>query len=63
MSHVEEPGICYCSCHTHPEMVHCMPCCQGPCPVCKKNVKHGSKHVEECQARLDKLVEEAEKVG
>jgi hypothetical protein len=53
MSHVQEPGICYCACHTHPEMRHCVPCCQGPCPVCGKNVAYCSNHVEKCRARID----------
>lgn len=62
MSHVMEPGICYCSCHEPGSMkMHCAPCCEGPCPVCKRNVARGSDHVERCKARLAELVAETER--
>jgi hypothetical protein len=64
MSRVEMPGICYCSCHAPGSMtMHCVPCC-ARCPVCKKNIKWGiDDHVEECQARFDKLVAEAQRTS
>jgi len=60
MSHVEEPGICYCDCHRPGSMMmHCAPCCQGPCPVCKKNYMLSS-HVEACKKRITDLMNEVD---
>ena len=40
-------------------MMHCVACCLGKCPVCKKRYKLSS-HVDACQARIAKLVAEIE---
>lgn len=67
MSRVDEPGICYCSCHEYDEngftvAIHCVPCC-SPCPVCKKNLERfgADDHVAACQKRLADLIEQHER--
>ena len=60
MSVVQEPGVCYCSCHTTKGVMHCFPCCQQ-CPTCKRNISSRyEEHAEACKARFDALVAEAE---
>jgi len=64
VSHIEEPGICYCACHDesvpyNARERHVVACCQGPCPVCKKNHR-GLFHVEACQKRRAELIAEIE---
>ena len=64
MSHIEEPGICYCACHDksvprEARERHVAACCQGPCPVCKKNYS-GPFHVEACQKQRAEAIAEIE---
>jgi hypothetical protein len=60
MSHVREPLICYCECHNpRSGTMHCVPCCEGECPVCKKNYTD-ERHVEACKARIAELIKQRE---
>ena len=62
MSYVQEPGICYCSCHSRMmqgNMRHCVPCCRK-CPTCGKNVRPYGDHMEKCKEDFERRVAEAE---
>jgi hypothetical protein len=61
MSHVREPLICYCECHNPGiTMMHCVPCCEGKCPVCKQNYTD-ERHVESCETRIAELLKQKER--
>ena len=48
---------CSCDCHLHSEtgmmVMHCVPCCDGPCDTCGMFVRHGGK--EEHAKQHDRL--------
>jgi hypothetical protein len=60
MSRIEMPGYCYCECHEPGvRVMHCVPCCAGECPTCKRYVTD-ERHFDECRKRFEELVKEAQ---
>ncbi len=54
-----DPDICHCPCHEPgSHTMHFAPCC-NVCPKCGKNIHHRAykRHVEECQASEQAVVE------
>lgn len=41
MSKVYDADECSCSCHTYLGAIHCVPCCDGQCHVCKRYISRG----------------------